>query len=85
MLKELYEQLTACAQTLAGLVEDAEHMGFDGYADVCIITCSEGVQDDGTFVSVVLTRTVTDGSRSFRRITSFDGGETWVEGPEALS
>ena len=85
MVKELYEGLTECCQTLAGLVEDAEHMGFDGYADVCIFTKSEGAQDDGTFIGVTLKRTTSDWSASFRRITSFDGGETWDREPEALS
>lgn len=85
MVKKLYDGLTECCQTLAGLVEDAEHMGFDGYADICIFTKSEGAQDDGTFINVTLKRTAPDGSVSYRRITSFDGGETWDRGPEALA
>ena len=85
MVKELYDGLTECCQTLAGLVEDAESMGFDGYADVCVLTMSEGAKGDGTFVNVTLKRSTSDGSVSFRRITSFDGGETWDRGPEALS
>lgn len=84
-VNELYEQLTECCQTLAGLVEDAERLGFDGYVDVSVFTESHGAQSDGTYVSFALTRTASDGHVSFRRITSFDGGETWDGGPEALS
>ena len=81
MVRELYEALTECAQKLAGLAEDSEHMCFDGYVDVLVITPDD---DRGTFVDVTLTRTV-GGETKFHHITSLDGGETWCDGPEALS
>lgn len=44
-------------------------------------------REDGTrfIVDVALCRTAPDGRESFRHIVSFDGGETWQDGPEALS